>query len=381
MKIALIENKSAEFYNSRLRYGLFLKDKGHKVVAVIPDDECHHKIENAGLEVISLGFDVRKRNLKTLSAYYKALKRIFKKEKFDVLHFYRLQPNLLGTPTAYFSSKKSIAVNHITGLGIAFAQDSFKYRLLRKITKWGYQLNDSRFKAHLIFQNKEDKKQLGNRNSYKLVRGSAVNENRFKPKVKASPKLKHELEDLGVPKKRINLFFVSRLVRIKGLAYLIKAVQQYNQSASPKINLLVAGWIDDRNPDSLTEKEIHEFSQIKGVCFLGKRSDIPELLAFSDVAVLPTFYREGTPRFMLEAMAMAKPIITTDMPGCDHLIPKGKNGKLIQPKSVVEIVNALRWITDQDLEELGKESYKLYKKEFSEKVVYNRLLEIYLKEK
>src|SRR5699024_10597421 len=160
--------------NSRLRYALFLKEKGHEVIAVLPDDEVTSTIENSGVKVISLGLDVRQRNFKTIATYYKALKKIFKEEQFDVLHFYRLQPNLLGTPTAYFSYKNSKVINHITGLGIAFAQDSFKYKVLRQITKTGYQLNDSRFKAQLIFQNQEDKKELGNRKSYAVVTGSAV---------------------------------------------------------------------------------------------------------------------------------------------------------------------------------------------------------------
>lgn len=378
MKIALIENKSSEFYNSRLRYAQFLKEKGHDVTAIIPDDEFHQKIAETGISVISLGFDVRQRSLKTVRAYYIALKRIFQIEKFDVLHFYRLQPNLLGTRVAYYHSRDSKIINHITGLGLAFAQDSFKYKILRQITKMGYQLNDSKFNARLIFQNEEDKIELGNRSSYAVVTGSAVNEDRFHPMAKAPDTLLEELETkVQIAPNRINILFVSRLVKIKGLGYLVEAVKKYNQFAVQKINLLAAGWIDTQNPDSFTEKDIEKFSQVEGVHFLGKRSDIPELLAFSDIAVLPTFYREGTPRFMLEAMAMKKPIITTDMPGCNHLIPADKNGKLIQPRSVEEIVNALRWMGQKNLDELGEESYRIYQEQFSEQVVYNQLMGLY----
>lgn len=126
MKIALIENKSDEFLNSRLRYALFLKNKGHKVIAILPDDEAAEALQQAGIDTMSLGFDVRERSAKTVLTYIKRLRQIFKQEQFDVIHFYRLQPNLLGTPTAYFSTKKSKIINHITGLGIAFAQDPFK---------------------------------------------------------------------------------------------------------------------------------------------------------------------------------------------------------------------------------------------------------------
>lgn len=377
MKIALIENKSDEFYNSRLRFALFLQEKGHNVIAILPDDEFKEDIQNAGLPVITLGFDVRHRNISTVWAYIKKLKTIFKRENFDIIHFYRLQPNLIGTPTAFFSKKRSKRFNHITGLGVAFAQDSFKYKILRWITKQGYSLNYGAFKTQLILQNREDKAELGDKSNFQIVKGSAVNEDKFHPQVQVPPELETELCRDHKVHGGLTLLFVSRLVKIKGLEYLVEAVKQYNQKTTRPLNLLIAGWIDTRNPDSFSRAEIEHFSQIEGVHFLGKRCDVHELLAFSDIAVLPTFYREGTPRFLLEAMAMAKPIITTDMPGCNHLIPEGKNGKLIEPKNVSAIIEALHWFESKNLVRMGRAGYALYKQEFSEAVVYKRLLQIY----
>lgn len=382
MKIALIENGSKDFYRSRLRYGEFLQKKGHDVIAIIPDAEYYKEIKGEGFPVVSLHIDVRKRNLKTVLSYIHALKKILKKESFDVVHFYRLQPNLLGTPTAYFNSRSSKIINHITGLGVAFSQNSLKFKLYRQITRIGYHLNNSTFKAQLVFQNQEDKEEMGGCDSYAVVKGSAVNEDRFYPEIPVSYPLHKELTvEKKIVEDRRTLLFVSRLVKVKGLEFLLEAVRQYNESSHQKINLLIAGWIDPRNPDSFTDKEVEEFSKIEGVYFLGARDDIPDLMAFSDIAVLPTFYGEGTPRFLLEAMASGKPIITTDNPGCNHLVPENKNGKLIQPKSVTEIVTALRWLEDKDLKELGRKGYQLYKEEFSEKVVYNQLLKLYGKRK
>ena len=101
-----------------------------------------------------------------------------------------------------------------------------------------------------------------------------------------------------------------------------------------KIQLIV-GWSDLENKSSIShlflKGLIKGFDNIK---FLGKQVDIPEIISLSDVSILPTYYREGTPRFLLESMAMKKPIITTKMPGCDHLIYNNENGILIKPRSI-----------------------------------------------
>ena len=102
-----------------------------------------------------------------------------------------------------------------------------------------------------------------------------------------------------------------------------------------------------------------------------------KLIAISDIAILPTYYREGTPRFLLESMAMGKPIITTDMPGCNHLVPKGTNGFLIPPKNIDSITKAMINALDTDLNELGRNSHTLYHEKFSEEVVYSALFSLY----
>lgn len=378
MKIALIENFGSDFYSARLRYALFLQEKGHQVIAIVPNDGYVDKIQKAGVETIALNLDIRQRSIKNAYGFHKELKVIFRKEKFDVIHLYRMQPNFIGTFTAYFSSKKSVIVNHITGLGVAFTKSTFKYKLIQRFIRLMYKLNSSLFKANLIFQNYEDKVDIGCERGAAVVKGSAVNESLFNPKVKINAGFKKELSNRFGIDSGMKLIFVSRLLKQKGLSQLIDAVALFNkENRDKKVNLLVAGWIDTNNPDSFTEQEVQMYSQIENVAFLGRRNDINELIEIADVAVLPTFYREGTPRFLLEAMAMGKPIITTDMPGCNHLVKDKRNGLIIKPKNVNEILRAIHEITNSDLEKLGKSSREIYEREFSEKVVYNQLLKAY----
>lgn len=381
MKIALVENFGSDFYGARLRYALFLQKLGHEVIAIVPNDGYTEKIRNAGINTIAIDIDIRERSLSAMLKFGQKLGKIFKKEKFDVIHLYRMQPNIIGTSFAFFNSPKSKIINHITGLGVAFTKTSYKYKLVQKIVKFAYKFNSRVFNAQLIFQNIEDKLELGNDEKFLVIKGSAVDEDRFKPSDIINTQTKNELMEKYHFSGTFTLIFVSRLLKQKGLDDLVNAVNDINKEADKKINLMIVGWIDPSNPDSFSEEEITAYSKLPNVAYLGKRNDIDQLIAMADAAVLPTFYREGTPRFLLEAMAMAKPILTTDMPGCNHLVKNKQNGVLVEPRNKEAIVEGLRFLLKADTKQLGVNSEKIYKTEFSEHVVYNNLLSSYKKTK
>lgn len=381
MKIALVENFGSDFYGARLRYALFLQKLGHEVIAIVPNDGYTEKIRNAGINTISIDIDIRERSLSAMLKFGQKLGKIFKKEKFDVIHLYRMQPNIIGTSFAFFNSPKSKIINHITGLGVAFTKTSYKYKLVQKIVKFAYKFNSRVFNAQLIFQNIEDKLELGNDEKFLVIKGSAVDEDRFKPSDIINTQTKNELMEKYHFSGTFTLIFVSRLLKQKGLDDLVNAVNDINKEADKKINLMIVGWIDPSNPDSFSEEEITAYSKLPNVAYLGKRNDIDQLIVMADAAVLPTFYREGTPRFLLEAMAMAKPILTTDMPGCNHLVKNKQNGVLVEPRNKEAIVEGLRFLLKADTKQLGVNSEKIYKTEFSEHVVYNSLLSSYKKTK
>jgi glycosyltransferase involved in cell wall biosynthesis len=381
MKIALVENFGSDFYGARLRYALFLQKLGHEVIAIVPNDGYTEKIRNAGINTIAIDIDIRERSLSAMLKFGQKLGKIFKKEKFDVIHLYRMQPNIIGTSFAFFNSPKSKIINHITGLGVAFTKTSYKYKLVQKIVKFAYKFNSRVFNAQLIFQNIEDKLELGNDEKFLVIKGSAVDEDRFKPIDIINTQTKNELMEKYHFSGTFTLIFVSRLLKQKGLDDLVNAVNDINKEADKKINLMIVGWIDPSNPDSFSEEEITAYSKLPNVAYLGKRNDIDQLIAMADAAVLPTFYREGTPRFLLEAMAMAKPILTTDMPGCNHLVKNKQNGVLVEPRNKEAIVEGLRFLLKADAKQLGVNSEKIYKTEFSEHVVYNNLLSSYKKTK
>lgn len=379
MKIALVENFGSDFYNARLRYAQFLISKGCEVTAIVPDDGFVEKIKSEGIKVIAVNNNLRERSIVNIFNYIKSLYSIFKNNNFDIIHLYRFQPNVFGTFAAKVSGNK-LMFNHITGLGMAFSNNNIKYKLISKLITLLYRLNHSLFNANLIYQNEFDKNQIGvNTNKVIVIKGSAVNESKFTNRNVLKEK-NDFYSQLDLSNNTLKVLFVSRLLKQKGLVELIEAIKIVN-NVKYEIELLIVGWIDKNNPDSFKNEEIEELSQINWLKFLGKRHDINNLIEYCDISVLPTYYREGTPRFLLESMCMSKPIITTNMPGCDHLIETDSNGYLVEPKSVQSLLNALNNILldkkNGKLDEMGLYSRNKYIREFSENVVYNSIYNFY----
>lgn len=380
MKIALVENFGADFVGARLRFALFLKENGVEVTAIIPKDGCREIIEKHGIRVIEVGANIRGNGIVNKIKYALKLRAILRSENFDIVHFYRLQPNIIGTFVAGISTTSKI-VNHVTGLGVAFTDKSNKNLLLQFLIKFLYRFNNYCFSPYTIFQNKQDAVDLGIHKKAICIEGSAVNESKFNREVAKlrRDEISNLKNQIGLPIEGAKIFlFVSRLLKEKGIIELIEGFLAAQKEIEVPIYLFLVGWSDEENPSSVKPEELQELiKDDDNIKFLGKRSDVDLLLALSDVSILPTYYREGTPRFLLESMAMGKAIITTDMPGCNHLIPTGENGELIQPKSVSEIKNAILRILDRDLIDLGMKSKDLYQEKFSENKVYPAILKLY----
>ena len=379
MVIALLENLGSDFYNTRIRYALYLKSLGYNVYAVVPDDGYLNKIESCGIKIISVSNNIRGLGKFNKIKYAYELIKIFRNHDFDIIHTFKLQPNIIGTFIAGIFSKAKI-VNHITGLGNAFNHHTFNYKILQIITIIFYKTNNILFEPISVFQNHYDNKDLLLSNKVFCVKGSSVNEERFNSKAVSYKKRKNIVENFNISKGIITFLFVSRLLKDKGLIHLIEAFKLASQKN--KIQLLIVGWFDEFNKSSLNQMTLQNSTKgFDNIKFLGSQHDIPEIISLSDISILPTFYREGTPRFLLESMAMKKPIITTRMPGCDHLICENKNGLLVHPKSVQSIENSINKICTRNFYHMGTISHELYHSQFSEKIVFNSLLNIYKNEK
>ncbi|MDB4603786.1 glycosyltransferase [bacterium] len=376
MEIALVENLGSDFYNARVRLALYLQNLGCSVTAIVPDDGYVEKIRSLNVKVISVSDNIRGSGILNKIVYAIDLIKIFRSHQFDIVHTFRLQPNIIATfVVGYYTNTK--IVNHITGLGMAFNYNTYKYKVMQSITRLLYRINYRLFGPVSVFQNYYDMRDLGCPKGSFCVKGSSVNEDRFNHSSVSTRKLDQIKRKYDISQdESIKFLFVSRLLKEKGIGELVKGFKLASQGK--KIQLLIVGWFDENNDSSFTRDDLtHLIGGCNKIKFLGRQNDIPEIISISDVGILPTYYREGTPRFLLESMAMRKPIITTKMPGCDQLIDNKRNGILIMPKSVDAIEKSIKTICERDLREMGEKSYEIYKKEFAEKVVYESLVDIY----
>ena len=364
-KVALIENTGKDFFISRTRFAKFLMDKGFDVTAIVPDDGYKEKIQETGISVILTKQNIRGKGFIQHLQFAYDLYSILRNNDFDVIHCYRMQPNIIG---AFIGGVlRQNIFNHVTGLGSVFVRKTAKNIISQFIIKFCYNLNSRLFKTKFIFQNEQDAEDLNIKDNFTIIRGSSVNEELFYPSKPLTHKTTH--------KASYNLLFVSRLLKSKGLSNLVKAIKYLREREQTQINLFVAGWLDKQNPESYSTYQLNDLINHSFVTFLGQREDIPNLIRNSDLCVLPTFYREGTPRFLLEAMASGKPIITSKMPGCSHLVEN--NGLLVEPNNDLDLARGIKLILNKDLSELGNNSLNLYKEKFSEEIIFNQILKYY----
>jgi glycosyltransferase involved in cell wall biosynthesis len=367
LKILIIENTGEDFYKSRLRLAIFFKEKGHDVYAGVPDDGYTTKIQDRGIEVICLGEIIRGRGLKNVLGLAFKLLKVFQRNEFDVIHCYRMQPNIVGCSIASVTTNAKL-FGTITGLGYVFTVQSIKNTLQSKIVLLFYFLLDRFTPTILITQNQEDAKTLKLKNNC-VIKGSSADESIFKPiKNKRTKRVNNSF----------SILFASRLLNSKGIKTLIKSIEIINYDNSGiKFNLIVAGEIDKDNPDSISLGELEELKKIKNTYFIGKSKNIYKQIVESDLCVLPTTYKEGTPRFLLEAMACSKPIITTNAPGCDHLVLNGKNGYICKKNDPKHLAQQIKKALNLDLYSAGEISRQHYLRNFSENVIFNSILKLY----
>ena len=254
----------------------------------------------------------------------------------------------------------------ITGLGYAFTgspDDRGRRALLRKLVQGMYRAA-LRTTGKVFFQNPDDRalfQSLGILSPTArtcVVNGSGVDVRQF-----ASVALPEEPRFL----------LIARLLGDKGVREYAEAARRV-RLRHPGARFALAGWIDD-NPDAITQGELDSWIADGTIDFLGRLADVRPALAACRVYVLPS-YREGTPRTVLEAMAMGRPIITTDAPGCRETVVPGENGLLVPAQSVETLEEAmLRFVGDPSLAtRMGMRSRRIAEEKYDVRKVNSVML-------
>ncbi|GAL37551.1 UDP-N-acetylgalactosaminyltransferase [Vibrio maritimus] len=308
-------NTSWYLYNFRSSTIKALQDRGFAVVCLSPHDDYSQKlVEELGCRWCNLKLDNKGSNPFVDLLLFFRLLRFYKKEKPFVSFNFTVKNNIYGTWAARFSRSK--VINNVSGLGTAFIREDFTSKIVRLLYRLSQPL------ANKVFcQNPEDMdllidNKLVSKNKLILIPGSGVNVNKFNPSMKL-------VRSFCEP---FRFLFVGRLLGDKGVRELVSAAHKL-ASDGYSFTITLCGFAGVDNISALSPDELDSLEEFDYIQWVGSSDNIAQVYAKSDCVVLPS-YREGMPRTLLEAGAMGLPSITTDVPGCRHIIIHGVNGLL-----------------------------------------------------
>lgn len=370
MKLAIVSRCAWTLYNFRRTLAIALESSGHSVTLMGGYDEYAHALGELGLKYSKLPIQKRGANpFLDLLLFFK-LYIMFKSGGFTLAHFFTIKAVIYGSIAAWLANVP-IRVATITGLGVVFTGSR---PLLRRTVERLYRFSLQKCDV-VFFQNRDDmdfflNSQLLSPQKCRLVPGSGVDTKRFVPQSRIPGS---ELGGTGT-----HFLMMSRLVREKGVLEFLHAAQRVH-ARFPETQFTLVGGNERAGSLGIKYEEFCAKARRANMELLGHVDDVRLYLGQCDVVVLPS-YREGVPRSLLEAAAMEKPIITTDVPGCREALIPNETGLIIQPRNIEALVDAMIYFIEnrERLTEMGKAGRKWVVKNFDEKIVIDRTKDTYL---
>lgn len=371
-KILLVANTSWYLYNFRLPLARRIRDDGLQVVLVAPLDSYVPRLQAEGFEFRELT-RLSRRGMNPfleLMALWELI-CLYWREKPSAVHHFTIKCVLYGTIAAKIAGIRSV-VNAVTGLGHIFVGQRLVTKMVRPLVRWVYRKVLGARRAHVVFQNPDDLNAfvdagLVSPEKTVIIRGSGVCLQRFVPRP-GDP----DSDGSRIP----TVLLAARLLVEKGITEYVEAARMIK--AQREVCFQLAGSIDDGNPSTLTAQQLETWRLEGVVDILGHVDGMESVLDQADIVVLPS-YREGTPKVLLEAAAMSKPIVATDVPGCREIVRDGENGLLVPPKDPQALAQAiLKLLDDRNLaRQMGATGRRIVEGEFCVNKVVDGTLKVY----
>ncbi len=370
-KLLFIVNVDWFFVSHRLPIAIRAQKQNYEIHLITAFTDKFEYLRRNGFILHNLNIDRKSRNIFSSVAYIISISKLLIKIKPDLIHLITIKPLLLaGLASRLLNflgliSTKGIVIA-ITGFGSVFAKDSIFSRIQKALILLFFKItyiNARRIKY--IFQNKDDKEKLSkfliiDKNNSIIIKGSGI-----------------DLEKYNVsefPKNKFNVLFAARLLRSKGLIDFIDS-SKYIDGAQ----FFIAGRYDPDSIDYITPEILMSLIQSHNIKFLGNRNNMHEIIPLMSLVVLPSYYKEGLPKILIEAAACGRPIITTDTPGCRDAIIEGISGILVPPKQPKILAIAIKsFINDTNkCIEMGSMGRKFAERNFDINKVVEKHLECY----
>ena len=364
MKIAIVVNSDWAAYNYRFNLALAINRAGHEVIFIIPyeskySNKLKKKFQCHNLYLDSKGLNVFK-DIKT----FINLLGLYKKVKPDIVCHFTIKPNIYGSIAARVYKISSI--NNITGLGTLFISRNFTTYVAELLYRFSLS-----FSNKVFFQNTEDlsyflQNKIISKSKSALLPGSGVDLEKFKPSAKT------------VQKNKFVFLLISRLLRDKGIYEYIEAIKIIKRRYPEKpIEFQLLGEVGVNNRTAIQFSELEGWINDDLICYLGVTDQVEKVISGCDCIVLPS-YREGMPRSILEAFAVGRPAIVSDVPGCRDIVDHKINGLLCKVKSSRDLarkmITMLRATHEyrNKLSEKGRRKVECF---FDEKIIIDAYIE------
>lgn len=327
--IGISANTAFNLYNFRLGLIKALKAAGYRVFAIAPYDEYADKLIAEDIPFIEVKQLARKgtnplQDFLLMNEY----RKIFKKNKIDIVLQYTIKPNIYGTIAAGFTKTKTICT--VTGLGYTFLNTGISNKIAHNLYKVAFRNADK-----VLFQNKDDlqlflEKKLVQQDKTGIVNGSGIDTAFFNPDFCLQTQTGGSLKFL----------MVGRLLRDKGIYEYAEAAKQILEQEQ-NVEFHLVGSLDEGNPAAIRKEELETWINSGIVIYHPHTHDIRSYYCDADCVVLPS-YREGMPRVLLEAMAMGKPCITTNAPGCKDAVVENETGFICKTADSVSLASCMK---------------------------------------
>lgn len=363
MKLVVSSCNTQSLATFRLDMMLFFVEKGFKVYALGDEEseEWESFFSQYNIEYLSVRCNRNGTSLREDFQYYNDLKHTLKTIDPDFIFTYQLKSNLYG---GFAKPKNAKLITLFAGLGSIFMTPTAKNKVLKRLMYIPMKLS-LRKSDYILFHNEDNEKVmidsgLVKKSQTHVIQGSGVNLKEFPYSPKSENKLK--------------FLYLGRLLEDKGVREYMEAAKRVKEDY-PDVEFLLVGNFDT-NPSSLSEDDVLEYR--KYVDYLGETKKPYNCIRESSVFVYPS-YHEGLPKAVVEAMAVGRPVITTEVPGCKETVVDQKNGYLIPKQNVDALMETMIKFIEMSPDQrtsMGLISRRMAEEKFSSEVINNKIYKI-----
>lgn len=372
MKFVFFANTDWYLYNFRLATARRLQADGHEVVMVSPPGDFGARFAAHGFRWVTLPMDRASLNPLREAFTLIHLVRILRRERPDLLHSFTLKCAIYGALAAR-ATRISATVNAVAGMGYVFTSHKLKARVLRPLVKTLLRMTLGNERSLLILQNPDDAASflaagLVSPRKIRVIRSSGVDVTRFRPVQRSSN-----------GSRPLRVLLAARLLWEKGIREFVEA-SMLLRGQGREVHFILAGMPDAGNPHSVDAAQVKQWEHAGLLRWLGHVDEMPTLLNTVDVMALPSYYREGVPKSLIEGAACGLAIITTDLPGCREVVSQhGVDGLHVKPRDAHALAQRIIQL-DDDRELLSQLGYRARQKalaDFDERLVIQRTIDVY----